>query len=97
MELKPEQIAKMQSGRKSSPTRSTVNHTVLCSNGLYLIARLTRKTAILAFCTECLGFEDHPDNCTSRFCPLYPFRGKTLRSKTGNLTKEQARELVKAQ
>jgi hypothetical protein len=26
----------------------------------------------------CLGFEENPKNCTSRMCPLYPFRGKTL-------------------
>jgi len=38
---------------------------------------LTRQLAIKLFCTECLGYETHPKDCTCRFCPLYPYRGKT--------------------
>lgn len=38
---------------------------------------LARSLAIKAFCTECLGFEEHPKDCTAKLCPLYPFRGKT--------------------
>lgn len=30
------------------------------------------------FCTECMGFEEHPRNCTAKLCPLFPFRGKVL-------------------
>lgn len=38
---------------------------------------LTPAKAIRAFCTECLGWETHPDDCEAVHCPLYPFRGKT--------------------
>ena len=37
----------------------------------------TRGKAIKVFCTECLGFEDNPKDCTAKMCPLFPFRGKT--------------------
>jgi len=36
------------------------------------------RKAIKAFCTECMGFETHPKDCTSTNCPIYPFRGKVL-------------------
>ena len=39
---------------------------------------LTRSRAIKAMCTECMGYEEHPKNCTSNLCPLYPFRGKIM-------------------
>ena len=38
----------------------------------------TRSKAIKAFCTECMGFSEHPRECTSPVCPLYPYRGKSL-------------------
>lgn len=37
----------------------------------------TRSRAIKAFCTECLGYEDHPKYCETKLCPLLPYRGKT--------------------
>jgi hypothetical protein len=39
---------------------------------------LVRSTAIKAFCTECMGFQEHPKDCPDVHCPLYPFRGKSL-------------------
>lgn len=42
------------------------------------VAGYTRGKAIKAFCTECMGFSEHPRECTSPLCPLYPFRGKSL-------------------
>jgi hypothetical protein len=77
----------MQSARKAGKTSAAVTHTLRCSDRRYLTLRLTRKLAIAAHCTECLGFEDNPVNCTSLFCPLFPFRAKTLRTKTGNTEK----------
>lgn len=87
--MTPEQIAKMQEGRKSA--RLKPGSPVLCSNGRYLIARFTKKQAIQAHCTECMGFEENPINCTSFTCSLYPYRGRTLRTRTGDLTKAEAR------
>jgi hypothetical protein len=45
------------------------------------IAPYNRALAMKLMCTECLGFEADPrSECTSPLCPLYPFRGKTLRA-----------------
>lgn len=41
------------------------------------IDNYARARAIKAFCTECLGFEENPRDCTAKTCPLYPFRGRT--------------------
>ena len=60
-------------------------HVLRCQNGRYLSIRLTRKTAIAAFCTECLGWETSPADCTARHCPLYPFRAKTLATRRGDI------------
>jgi hypothetical protein len=37
---------------------------------------LTRARAIKLHCTECMGWECHPKECTSPLCALYPYRGK---------------------
>jgi hypothetical protein len=59
--------------------KSNIKHTIRTKNGNLKEVTLIRSLAIKAFCTECLGFgEDDPKNCTSIYCPLYPFRGKTL-------------------
>ncbi len=42
---------------------------------------LTRKRAILLKCTECLGWEENPRDCTGTLCPLYPYRGLTRASR----------------
>ena len=54
-----------------------IKHTIRKKSGKLKNVELTRSLAIKAFCTECLGFETHPKDCTSVNCPLYPFRGKT--------------------
>ena len=54
-------------------------HRIRSRNGEPIeIGRYTRSRAIKAFCTECMGFDTHPRECTSPLCPLYPFRGKIL-------------------
>lgn len=45
---------------------------------LVTVDKWTRSKAIKAFCTECLGYETHPKDCTSVNCALYTFRGKSL-------------------
>lgn len=60
-------------------------HTIRAADGGFVtIPRYGRTLAVACFCTECLGFEDSPADCTAKLCPLYPFRAKTLRSKKGN-------------
>ena len=54
-------------------------HRIRSRNGEPVEAgRYTRSKAIKAFCTECMGFSGHPQECTAPLCPLYPFRGKSL-------------------
>lgn len=65
---------------------------VLCANGRYISIRLTRKLAMACFCTECLGFEGNPADCTSIFCPMYIFRAKTYRTREGTLTRAEAKK-----
>ena len=56
-----------------------VRHTIRTNSGREKQVELTRRTAIQAFCTECLGYGAvNPRVCTAALCPLYPFRGKTL-------------------
>jgi len=38
----------------------------------------TRGQAIKLHCTECLGFEGDPKECTSKNCALFPYRKKTM-------------------
>lgn len=56
-----------------------VQHTIKARDGgEIVIDDLTRGLAIHLQCTECMG-DDHPRNCTSTRCPLFPYRGKTRR------------------
>lgn len=90
-QITPQLIEKMKDGKRRAATRSLKNNPILCQNKLYLCIRLTKAQAIKAFCTECMGFETNPIECTSWACALYPFRGRTLRTKEGNLTKDEAK------
>ena len=44
------------------------------------VKNVNRKLAIKLMCTECMGWETNPEECTSKHCPLYSFRGRTLHS-----------------
>ena len=52
-------------------------HKIKVRSGKLREVSLTRSMAIKAFCTECLGWEVHPKDCTATECALFPFRGKT--------------------
>jgi hypothetical protein len=67
------------------PRSRTVRHTVRASDGGLISLRLTRKSAIAAQCTECMG-DDHPINCTAYLCPLWPFRAKTLATRFSSVS-----------
>jgi hypothetical protein len=70
--------------RKGSPT-----HTIRAANGLLITLKLTRKLAMACFCTECLGWETNPSECTAPLCPLFPYRVKTLRTMRGTIDPKQ--------
>lgn len=52
----------------------SIKHTVRTKDGNLKEVDITRNQAIALHCTECMGYEDHPKNCTSVNCALYPYR-----------------------
>lgn len=53
-----------------------MKHTVRTKDDGTITLEISRSKAIKLMCTECMGFgEDHPQNCSNKLCPLYPFRG----------------------
>lgn len=79
--------------RKTKRTR-VVEHIVRTADGGFKRLRLTRKLAMAAMCTECMGFEDNPTNCTVWRCPLFPYRAKTLVTRRGDITAAQLRDIL---
>ena len=67
----------------------TVAHIVRTADGRYTRLELTRRLAMAAHCTECMGFEANPADCTSKNCSMYPFRAKTLETKKGTMDKTE--------
>lgn len=53
-------------------------HTIRTVDGGTVTVELNRSKAIKAMCSECMGWEENPRDCTSTLCPLYPWRGKIL-------------------
>lgn len=65
--------------REKRPAR--VLHTVRTSTNGRRELRYGRELAIRLFCTQCLGWEGDPAECTAPLCPLFPFRGLTRKSR----------------
>lgn len=51
--------------------------------GFILLHPYPKGLAVKAMCTECMGFEGNPSECTALTCPLFPYRGKTQRTLRG--------------
>lgn len=67
-------------------------HAIRNPDGEKVEVTLRHSSAIRAFCTECMGWDGHPKDCTSTLCPLFPFRGKSLAyrgKQVSNQTPEQ--------
>lgn len=83
--ISEENKAKMAAARaakaKGGALRESVTHTVRTNKkgggGRKTIEGYTKGLAIRLHCTECLGFEGDPKDCTSPNCALFPFRKKT--------------------
>ena len=59
--------------------KGRVHHTVRTRDGgMKEIINMTPRQAIKIFCTECMGWDTDPKNCTATHCALYPLRGRTL-------------------
>lgn len=76
---------RIETAGKRKLKNGTVNHTVRTADGRYRELKLTRKLAIAVHCTECLGFETDPKDCTSYNCPFFPYREGTRATLRGNL------------
>lgn len=59
-------------------TAQKKTHTMRTNKNRRVTVLLNRKMAIKAKCTECMGWEGNPNECTAILCPLYPFRGRTM-------------------
>jgi hypothetical protein len=60
----------------------SVAHTVRAADGgNATFPDYTRGFAIHAHCSECMGWEGNPRDCTATRCALYPFRGMTHRTR----------------
>lgn len=54
-----------------------ITHRIKDGKGSTKTVRLSPRTAILAFCYECMGWNQaEVERCTSPECPLYPFRNR---------------------
>ena len=80
-----EQPIQLQGLNHTTRKRESVKHVVRAKNYKLIELNLTRKSAILAFCMECLGWEGHPSECTVKLCPLYPYRGYTGKTLNGTI------------
>jgi hypothetical protein len=78
MQEVPLQPPKNESGCRGP---SIAVHPVRTSSGGKRTLKYGGKQAIRLKCTECLGWETHPRECTGVLCPLYPFRGSTRASR----------------
>lgn len=59
-------------------TQRTHKHAIRAADGgIVTISRLSRTQAMAAMCSECLGWEDNPADCTDLLCPLWPWRART--------------------
>ena len=73
-----------------------VTHTVRMRDGTTKALTYGRNMAIKLLCTECLGFEGDPKDCTCPLCPVYPFRGRTLASQ-GSKARERATDALQGE
>jgi len=76
-----ESLAKARAARIGGK-REVITHTARTNHpngaGKVTIEGYNRALAIKIHCTECMGHETDPRECTSPNCALFPFRKKTL-------------------
>lgn len=68
-----------------------LSHKVLCGDEKFkIIENYTPLKAIKIMCTECMGFECDPrKECTSKKCPLYPYKGFYRGTLTSKITQKK--------
>lgn len=63
-----------------------VEHVIRTKDGGTKKVNMSRDTAIKLMCSECMGWEAHPKECSDKFCPLYPYRGKKFTATRADVT-----------
>lgn len=76
--LKAIEARKMYPSKPRKP--QTVEHEIRTREGHTKKLRYGRKMAVALMCTECMGWENDVEGCTSPLCPLFPFRKRTMAS-----------------
>ena len=61
-----------------------IKHTVRTKDGGIKTVEINRGQAIALHCSECLGWEENPKDCTSVNCALYPFRKSSRLAHVGD-------------
>lgn len=73
----------MDNEEETNEEAKRLSHTVRHRDGGQItISGFTRGKAIKLMCSECMGFEGDPKECSDKKCPLYPYRGSTLANRT---------------
>ena len=70
--------------KEHKPYTKTRMHTMRTADEGTITLSISRKLAMSAFCTECLGWEGDPHDCTSPMCPLFPYRVRTQKTLRGD-------------
>lgn len=76
----------MTDGKAETKKAHTVRHK---DGGTVTINNYIRSKAIKLMCSECMGFDENPKNCTDNRCPLFPFRGLLRANRTRNEKAEE--------
>ena len=79
-------------GHKKAPRKKTVHTVKTMDGGTLEVPGLTRALAIKLLCTECLGWEGDPKECTAVHCPVFPFRGRTRLSRGADAGPDEGAE-----
>jgi len=73
-----------------------IKHKIRTNKGGTKTVRLTPRTAILAYCYECMGHNYYEvEKCTAPLCPLFPFRNREATKGTRNVSRKGLETLQK--
>ena len=81
-ETTPEQLEEEAESKVNFASRipaHTVRHK---DGGTITFKNYSLKLAVLLNCSECEGFENDPRKCVDKLCPLWPFRGYTMKNRS---------------
>lgn len=70
--------------KKKAPMVKSYLHTVRTADGRTKTFKFGRRPAMAMMCTECMGFEGDPKDCSAVLCPLWPWRTRTQISLRGD-------------